>query len=133
MNLTELEVRAAKPKPKPYKLYDEKGLFLLVKPSGARLWRFKYAYSGVEKLLALGWKIANDSPLAVLDAIPPVDLGDVRALVRRVVASGQAWVAPTLFEGRDVVRICATNGETKMQDVDALIAALNEGPKGPAA
>jgi len=54
MTLTELEVRAAKPKPKPYKLYDEKGLFLLVKPTGARLWRFKYAYSGVERLLALG-------------------------------------------------------------------------------
>ena len=81
-----------------------------------------------EGLLALGWSIANDSPLAVLDAIPPADLGDVRALVRRVVASGQAWVAPTLFEGRDVVRICATNGETKMEDVNALILALNERP-----
>jgi integrase len=54
MSLTEPEIRAAKAKPKPYKLYDAKGLFLLVKPSGARLWRFKYAYSGVEKLLALG-------------------------------------------------------------------------------
>jgi glutamate/tyrosine decarboxylase-like PLP-dependent enzyme len=81
-----------------------------------------------EGLLALGWSIANDSPLAVLDAIPPAGLGDVRALVRRVVASGRAWVAPTLFEGRDVVRICATNGETRSEDVNALIAALNEGP-----
>jgi glutamate/tyrosine decarboxylase-like PLP-dependent enzyme len=80
-----------------------------------------------EGLLAMGWKIANDSPLAVLDAIPPAGLGDVRALVRRVVASGRAWVAPTLFEGRDVVRICATNGETRSEDVNALIAALNAG------
>jgi glutamate/tyrosine decarboxylase-like PLP-dependent enzyme len=77
-------------------------------------------------LLALGWKIANDSPLAVLNAIPPANLGEVRTLVRRVVASGRAWVAPTLFEGREVVRICATNGETNMQDVEALIAALND-------
>jgi glutamate/tyrosine decarboxylase-like PLP-dependent enzyme len=81
-----------------------------------------------EQLTAAGWRIANDSPLAVLDAIPPAGLGDVRALVRRVVASGRAWVAPTLFEGQDVVRICATNGETKIEDVDALIAALNEPP-----
>jgi glutamate/tyrosine decarboxylase-like PLP-dependent enzyme len=81
-----------------------------------------------EGLLASGWTIANDSPLAVLDAIPPAGLGDVRALVRRVVASGQAWVAPTLFEGRDVVRICATNGETGTEHVNALIAALNTGP-----
>jgi aromatic-L-amino-acid decarboxylase len=81
-----------------------------------------------ERLIALGWRIANDSPLAVLDAIPPAALGDVRALVRRVVGSGRAWVAPTTFEGQDVVRICATNGETGMADVDALIAALNELP-----
>jgi glutamate/tyrosine decarboxylase-like PLP-dependent enzyme len=81
-----------------------------------------------EKLLASGWTIANHSPLAVLDAIPPAELGDVRSLVRRVVASGRAWVAPTTFEGRDVVRICATNGETGMEDIDALIAALNQRP-----
>ncbi len=79
-----------------------------------------------QSLLALGWSIANDSALAVLAAIPPAELGDVRALVRRVVASGRAWVAPTTFEGREVVRICATNGETTMNDVHALVAALNE-------
>jgi glutamate/tyrosine decarboxylase-like PLP-dependent enzyme len=78
------------------------------------------------RLLAAGWTVANDSKLAVLDAVPPAALGDVRALVRRVVASGRAWVAPTLFEGRDVVRICATNGETREEDIDALIAVLNE-------
>jgi glutamate/tyrosine decarboxylase-like PLP-dependent enzyme len=81
-----------------------------------------------DRLLAKGWSIANDSPLAVLDAIPPADAGDVRALVKRVVGSGRAWVAPTVFEGRDVVRICVTNGETSARDVDELIAALNEAP-----
>ncbi|HWW31308.1 MAG TPA: pyridoxal-dependent decarboxylase [Steroidobacteraceae bacterium] len=81
-----------------------------------------------DSLLASGWSIANDSALAVLAAVPPAELGDVRALVRRVVTSGRAWVAPTTFEGRDVVRICATNGETTMQDVIALINALNERP-----
>jgi len=81
-----------------------------------------------ERLLASGWRIANDSPLAVLDAIPPAAVGDIRALVRRVVASGRAWVAPTTFEGQEVVRICATNGETGVPDVEALVAALNERP-----
>jgi glutamate/tyrosine decarboxylase-like PLP-dependent enzyme len=79
-----------------------------------------------ERLLSLGWSIVNDSPLAVLDAVPPAKLGEVRALVRRVVLSGRAWVAPTVFEGQDVVRICVTNGETSIRDVDALIAALND-------
>jgi integrase len=54
MSLTELAIRSAKPQAKPYKVYDEKGLFLLVKPNGARLWRFKYAHAGAEKLLSLG-------------------------------------------------------------------------------
>src|ERR1700730_8350460 len=52
--LTELRVRAAKPAEKPYKLFDERGLFMLVTPAGGRLWRFRYRHGGVEKLLTLG-------------------------------------------------------------------------------
>lgn len=52
--LTETSVKAAKPQQKPYKLFDERGLFLLVSPTGGRLWRLKYRYGGSEKLLALG-------------------------------------------------------------------------------
>lgn len=77
-----------------------------------------------ERLRALGWTVVNDSALAVLGAVPPGN-PDVRALVRRVVASGRAWVAPATFEGRDVVRICATNGETCESDIEALVAALS--------
>ncbi len=77
-----------------------------------------------QRLEAEGWTVANASELAVLDVLPPGAL-EVRALVRHVVSSGRAWVAPTTFEGRDVVRICATNGETSDQDVDELIAALS--------
>lgn len=54
MPLTDTEVRTAKILDKPYKLADERGLYLLVNPSGSRLWRFKYRVAGVEKLLALG-------------------------------------------------------------------------------
>jgi hypothetical protein len=77
-----------------------------------------------ERLTALGWTVANDSALAVLDVLPP-QACDVRALVRRVVESGRAWVAPATFEGRDVVRICATHGETSRNDIEELVAALS--------
>jgi glutamate/tyrosine decarboxylase-like PLP-dependent enzyme len=77
------------------------------------------------RLLARGWTVVNDSPLAVLNAVPPPGHGDVLALVRRVVASGQAWVAFTTFEGREVVRICATHGETSSADIDRLIDVLD--------
>jgi glutamate/tyrosine decarboxylase-like PLP-dependent enzyme len=77
------------------------------------------------RLVESGWRIANESQLAVLNAIPPPGFPDVPGLVRGVVASGCAWAASTTFEGQDVVRICATNGETTLQDVDALVTALN--------
>ncbi|WP_374488933.1 tyrosine-type recombinase/integrase [Zoogloea sp.] len=54
MSLTDTAVRQAKPDVKPYKLADGKGLFMLVNPSGSKLWRFKYRVDGKEKLLALG-------------------------------------------------------------------------------
>lgn len=54
MPLTDTALRNAKPKDKPYKLADEKGLFLLVHPNSGKYWRFKYRYDGKEKLLALG-------------------------------------------------------------------------------
>ncbi len=77
------------------------------------------------RLVATGWTVINDSPFAVLDVVPPQSLGEVRALVRRVVASGRAWVAQTQTEGRDAVRICATHGQTSLADIEELIAALN--------
>ena len=40
--LTPSEVQSAKPKDKPYKLADERGMLLLVKPNGGKLWRFNY-------------------------------------------------------------------------------------------
>lgn len=52
--LTETKLRSAKPAEKPYKLFDERGLYLIVHPNGGRWWRFKYAVSGREKLISLG-------------------------------------------------------------------------------
>lgn len=54
MALTDTAVRNAKARPKPYKLGDAGGLFLLVQPSGGKLWRLKYRVEGREKKLGLG-------------------------------------------------------------------------------
>jgi len=54
MPLTDTAIRTAKPGEKPYKLPDEKGLFLLVNPNGAKWWRLKFRVAGKEKLLSLG-------------------------------------------------------------------------------
>ncbi len=53
MSLTDTAIRNTKPKDKAYKLTDGKGLYLLVQPSGGKLWRFDYVFEGKRKTLAL--------------------------------------------------------------------------------
>jgi integrase len=54
MALNDVKLRKAAPRQKAYKLADGGGMFLLVKPSGGKYWRFKYRWLGKEKMLALG-------------------------------------------------------------------------------
>ena len=78
------------------------------------------------KLEASGWSIVNDSPVAVLCIRPPFGCADVRSIVNRVLASGRGWVAATVFESKDVIRTCITNGETSESDLDELVAILQD-------
>ncbi|MEO1043632.1 MAG: integrase arm-type DNA-binding domain-containing protein [Pseudomonadota bacterium] len=54
MRLTDTKVRTTKPRQKPYKIADGGGLYLLVQPTGSKLWRLKYRVDGKEKKLAFG-------------------------------------------------------------------------------
>jgi integrase len=54
MPLSDTTIRTAKPAEKPYKLADEKGLFLLINPNGSKWWRLKFRVNGTEKQLSLG-------------------------------------------------------------------------------
>jgi integrase len=54
MALTETAARNAKAAEKPYKLFDAKGLYLLVNPSGSKLWCMKYRFNDSEKKLSFG-------------------------------------------------------------------------------
>jgi len=66
MALTDTAIRNAKPKDKPYKVADAHGLYLLVNPTGSKLWRIKYRLEGAERKLALG-------------AYPEITLAEARA------------------------------------------------------
>lgn len=64
--LTLPAVKNAKPRGKPYKLADGMGLSLLVEPTGAKLWRFRFRYGGKESMVSFGgW--------------PEVSIADARA------------------------------------------------------
>jgi len=52
--LTASQVKTARPKEKPYRLTDERGLYLLVQPGGGKWWRLDYRYGGKRKTLGLG-------------------------------------------------------------------------------
>ena len=54
MKLTDINIKKAKKREKPYKLSDGGGLYIQIEPTGGKLWRYKYRFHGKEKLLALG-------------------------------------------------------------------------------
>jgi integrase len=52
--LTDIQVKKAKGKEKPYKMSDGGNLFLWVTPSGGKIWRWAYRHESKEKLMSLG-------------------------------------------------------------------------------
>ncbi len=67
--LSDIKLRALKPRAKPYKVSDAEGLFVLVNPNGSRLWRCAYRFDGKQKLLTFG-------------KYPDVSLADARDKLR---------------------------------------------------
>jgi len=51
MQLSDVAIRKAKPREKPYKLSDGRGLYLLVYPNGRRGWRLKFRWLGKPDLM----------------------------------------------------------------------------------
>ena len=54
MPLTDTAIKNAKPTGKPRKIADERGVYLLLMPSGGKLWRMDYRFDGKRKTLAMG-------------------------------------------------------------------------------
>lgn len=52
--LSDTQCRNAKPQAKPFKLADEKGLYLEVKPNGVKAWRYRFELGGKESVFAIG-------------------------------------------------------------------------------
>jgi integrase len=76
--LTVTAIQKAKPTDKQYRLADERGLVLLVRTNGAKLWQLRYRHEGKEKTASLG-------------QFPDVSLSDARVKrdeLRKIVAAG---------------------------------------------
>jgi Arm DNA-binding domain len=75
MPLTDTAIRNAKPGEKPVRLFDGRGLYLEISPTGGKWWRLKYRFNGKEKRLSLG-------------VYPDVSARDRRDASRNVLADG---------------------------------------------
>ena len=54
MKLNDKRCKTAETKDKPYKIADGQGMYLDIRPNGAKYWRLRYRLHGKQKLLALG-------------------------------------------------------------------------------
>ncbi|WP_437613811.1 tyrosine-type recombinase/integrase [Erwinia sp. V71] len=54
MLLSDLQIKRAKAKEKPYTLNDGAGLSLLIDTTGAKGWRFRYRFAGKAKMISFG-------------------------------------------------------------------------------
>lgn len=66
MPLTDLKIRSAKPGTKPLKLQDGHGLYLDVRPSGLKIWRYRY------------WITSEKDGVFTIGEYPGISLSDAR-------------------------------------------------------
>lgn len=127
MPLSDLALKKAKPQEKPYKLADEKGLYVLIQPTGSKLWRMNYRHEGRQKTLYLGTypdvTIAgardrrDDARKLLADGIDPAAAKQSDKLARKIAttnsleAVAREWFAKFLakksesYRGRTVARL----------------------------
>ncbi len=121
MALSDTTIKAAKHGPKPIKLFDTDGLFLLLQPSGGKLWRVKYRFAGKEKKLSVGKypevglkeaRRRRDQARAVLAS--GLDPAEQKRLVKEAERQsaattfsivGEEYLAKASLEGREAVTI----------------------------
>jgi aromatic-L-amino-acid/L-tryptophan decarboxylase len=81
-----------------------------------------------ERLAAAGWRLVNDSPLAIVCFThPDIEAGTTTAkeVIERVVGRGQAWISEVRLSGPLIaIRACITSHRTTEADIDILVGEL---------
>lgn len=107
--LTVPQVRNAKPDPtKPRRIPDGKGLWLEVRPSGAKFWRYRYKLAGKEQMFTIGEAGEGRGQVSLSGARTARELA--RDLVRRGIhpkAQREAERTQNIAEGANTFRSVA--------------------------
>lgn len=134
MPLSDIKIRNLKSGDKAYKVSDFEGLFILIKVSGAKSWRFKYRIDGKEKLLVIGdypavtlakARLARDAAKALLaDCVDPNEAKQEDRRIR-LEANGQtfekisdAFLAKQRKEGKSAATLSKTEYHLKLANQD---------------
>lgn len=99
--LTDTKVRSLKPREAPFRLADTNGLCIEVRPTGAKIWRYRYRFAGKANMLTVGEypavslaeaRAGRDKARALLKG------GSDPAQVARIQRAAQAEQAGNTFE-----------------------------------
>lgn len=82
-SLTDADILNAQPSSSNRKLYDENGLYVLIKTTGGKLWRLKYEYEGVARSVTFG-------------TYPALSLNDARVICAQHHADIAQGIDPSL-------------------------------------
>jgi len=134
MPLSDIKIRNLKTKEKPCKVVDFEGLFILVKASGSKSWRFKYRLGGKEMLFVIGdypahslaqARKARDSAKALL--AQGIDPNEAKQEDKRIMEAakgetfiklGQAFLAKQRKEGESKATLDKTEYHLKLANQD---------------
>lgn len=121
MALTDKAIQAAKFGDEYRRLFDGGGLFLLMQPSGGKLWRLKYRFGGKEKRLGFGRypevslkearKRREDARTLIARGVDPAAQKQAEALAAKLNAGttfklvGEEYLEKASREGRAAVTI----------------------------
>jgi hypothetical protein len=134
MPLSDIKIRNLKSRDKAYKVSDFEGLFVLVKVSGAKSWRFKYRIDGKEKLLVIGdypavtlAKARQARDIAKGQLADGVDPNEAKQEDKRIrleakgqtfAKIGEAFLAKQRKEGKSVATLSKTEYHLKLANTD---------------
>lgn len=83
MPLTDTRISKAKQRRAPYKLTDERGLYIEIRPTGAKLWRCRYRIGGKENVYALGEYTSRPKKETASETLARIDGGRLTLLEAR--------------------------------------------------
>ena len=134
MPLSDIKIRNLKSKDKAYKVSDFEGLFVLVKVSGSKSWRFKYRTDGKEKLLVIGdypaislaqaRKVRDAAKAQLAEGVDPNDAKQDEKRIRLAAKGetfeklGQAFLAKQKVEGKSKATLDKTEYHLKLANRD---------------